>query len=592
MNPAQPGIVRMILNAASFLWPFIRPYRIAFWLSLVIALAGGGLYALSPWLVGLGIDRGILRGDPRTIIVIALAIGGVESVRGFLGYAGERLIQAVGQKALADLREQLFKRSLWLPSSYFMKEPTGRVVTRITNDVQSLAELFQTGLSKLFLDLVLLLASLGGLLWLDLSMFILTALSIPLMALTFRFFSLRLMRVQREVKLALSKINAFVSENFSHLPMIRILFAHHAQIRRFEGLNEAYFGAQMGQVQMNGLFQPAMRSINALSVSALLWAGGAFVLQGRVEPGALVAGLMYIQQMYRPLRDMTEKYSVLLSAFASLERIEQFCALKTEAGSPILLKGGDHKKPLRLQRGLTLKEVSLSYDGKRKALDRVSLTIEKGERVALVGETGAGKSSLTSLILRFYEPSEGLILWDGRELGSIPLEHYRKTMAWVPQSISLFSGTVLDNLTMFDPSLTPKALDLLEQAKVRAYFENKPSGLAFPLQEGGRNLSLGERQLIGILRALIKEPEFLVLDEATSALDPLTESLIQRIFDILLKEKTALIVAHRLYTVQKASEIIVLEKGRVIQSGNHDSLLRQEGPYSRFFQEGPFGFFP
>jgi ATP-binding cassette subfamily B protein len=422
-------------------------------------------------------------------------------------------------------------------------------------------------------------------------MFILTALSIPVIALIFRFFSKRLIKVQREVKLALSKINAFVSENFTHLPTIRLLFAQHAQIHRFEGLNEAYYQAQMGQVHANGLFQPAIRQINALSVSVLLWAGGAYVIQGRIEPGVLVAALMYIQQMYSPLRDMTEKYSVLLSAFASLERIDQFCALKTETGSPFLIKSVD-RKPLRLQNGLTLKGVSLSYDGKSKALDGVSLNIAKGERVALVGETGAGKSSLTSLILRFYEPTEGLILWDGKELGSIPLWHYRKAIAWVPQSISLFSGTVLENLTLFEPSLVPNAIALLEQAKVRTHFENKPSGLAFSVQEGGKNLSLGERQLIGIVRTLIKDPELLILDEATSALDPLTESLLQGALDILLTEKTAFIVAHRLYTVQTASKIIVLKRGRVIQSGSHASLLQEGGPYGRFFQQGRVGFLP
>lgn len=580
----------MTLKAAYFLWPYVRPYRMGFWLSLVIGLAGGGLYALSPWLVGLGIDRGILKGDSRSVTALALAIALVEALKGFLGYSGERLLQAVGQKALADLRGNLFERSLWLPASYFLKEPTGRVVTRITNDVQSIAELFQTGLSRIFLDFVLLLCSLGGLLWLDWRMFLLTALSIPVMALTFRFFSNRLIVVQREVKLALSKINAFVSENFSHLPMIRLLFAQHAQIHRFGKLNEAYYRAQMGQVQMNGWFQPAMRQINALSVSLLLWAGGAYVLKGTMAPGALVAALMYIQQMYRPLRDMTEKYAVLLSAFASLERIDQFCALKTESGSPLSIKSAANR-PLKLQNGLRIDRVSLSYDGKIKVLDGVSLSIAKGEKVALVGETGAGKSSLTSLILRFYEPTEGSMLWDGRDIGSIPLWHYRKAVAWVPQAISLFSGTVLENLTLFEPSLALKAVDLLEQAKARAYFENKPSGLSFVVQQGGKNLSLGERQLIGLIRALIKDPELLILDEATSALDPLTESLVQGALDTLLIKKTALIVAHRLYTVQTASKIIVLHKGRVAQSGNHHSLLQEDGPYGRYFRQVQPGLF-
>lgn len=562
-----------------------------FSLAFGLSLWSGAMYAFSPWLVGIGVDRGILAGKPHVITLLAVLIGSLEALRCFLGYAGESLIQKVGQKALADLRGRLFSRSLWLPSPYYIKEPTGKVVTRITNDVQALSELFSTGLAKVFVDLVLLLASLGGLLWLDARLFALTALSIPLIVLTFRFFSKRLMEVQRGVKVFLSKINAFISENFSNLPTVRALFAQAAQIQGFERLNEAYFEVQMGQVHMNGLFQPAMRTINALSVSALLWAGGFFVLKGRMEPGVLVASLMYIQQMYRPLRDMTEKYAVLLSAFASLERIVSFGSLEKEPMSP-LPRAENDQEPLLLNHGIEFRNVGLSYDGKRKALDSVNLYIKKGERIALVGETGAGKSSMTSLMLRFFEPTDGSILWDGKDLHTIPLARYRKTIAWVPQSISLFSGTLLENLTLFDESLAPKALALLDQAGLLAHFEAKPSGLRFRIQEGGANLSLGEKQLIGIVRSLVKDPELLVLDEATSALDPFTEGLIQRGVESLLHDKTALIVAHRLYTVQTASKIVVLKQGRIAQLGTHASLLQAGGYYASLFQAGPLGFLP
>jgi len=248
--------------------------------------------------------------------------------------------------------------------------------------------------------------------------------------------------------------------------------------------------------------------------------------------------------------------------------------------------------PLLLNYGIEFRNVSLSYDGKRNALDSVSLCIKKGERIALVGETGAGKSSMTSLMLRFFEPTDGSILWDGKDLHAIPLVCYRKTIAWVPQSIGLFSGTLLENLTLFDELLAPKALALLDQAELLAHFEAKPSGLRFRIQEGGANLSLGEKQLIGIVRSLVKDPELLVLDEATSALDPFTEGLIQRAVERLLHDKTALIVAHRLYTVQTASKIVVLKQGRVAQLGTHASLLETGGYYASLFQAGPLGFLP
>lgn len=549
------------------------------------------MYAFSPWLVGIAVDRGILAGKPRVIILLALLIGFLEVLRCLLGYAGEILLQKVGQRALANLREQLFSRSLWLPSAFYIKEPMGRVVTRITNDVQALSELFSTGLAKVFVDLVLLLASLAGLLWLDARLFGLTALSLPFLVLTFRFFSKRLMDVQRVVKVSLSKINAFISENFSNLPTIRALFAHKAQIQGFERLNEAYCEAQMGQVQMNGLFQPAMREINALSVSALLFAGGFYALKGKMETGVLVASLMYIQQMYRPLRDMTEKYSVVLSAFASLERILSFGSLEKEPMATVP-HSEKNEKPLLLHQGIEFRNVTLSYDGKRKALDSVSLCIKKGERIALVGETGAGKSSMASLMLRFFEPTEGVILWDGKVLDSIPLARYRKTIAWVPQSIGLFSGTLLENLTLFENSLVPKALALLSQAGLLAHFEGKPSGLRFRIREEGANLSLGEKQLIGIVRSLVKDPEMLVLDEATSALDPFTEGLMQRALESLLYDKTALIVAHRLYTVQASSRIVVLKQGRIVQFGTHGSLLKAGGYYASLFEAGPIGLLP
>jgi ATP-binding cassette subfamily B protein len=562
-----------------------------FSLAFGLSLWSGAMYAFSPWLVGIGVDRGILEGKPRMVILLAVLIGSLEALRCFLGYAGESLLQKVGQRVLANLRGELFSRSLWLPSAYYIKEPTGKVVTRITNDVQAMSELFSTGLAKVFVDLVLLLASLGGLLWLDARLFVLTALSLPLMVVTFRFFSKRLMDVQRGVKVCLSRINAFISENFSNLPTVRALFAHAAQIQGFERLNEAYCEAQMGQVHMNGLFQPAMRTINALSVSALLWAGGFFVLKGKMEPGVLVASLMYIQQMYRPLRDMTEKYSVLLSAFASLERIVSFGSLEKEPMSPFP-RAKCNEGPLLLNYGIEFRNVSLSYDEKRNALDSVNLCIKKGERIALVGETGAGKSSMTSLMLRFFEPTDGSILWDGKDLRAIPLVRYRKAIAWVPQSICLFTGTLLENLTLFDELIAPKALALLEQAGLLAHFEAFPSGLRFRIQEGGANLSLGEKQLIGIVRSLVKDPELLVLDEATSALDPFTEGLIQRAVERLLHDKTALIVAHRLYTVQTASKIVVLKQGRVAQSGTHASLLQAGGYYASLFQAGPLGFLP
>ncbi|MGE5592552.1 MAG: ABC transporter ATP-binding protein [Betaproteobacteria bacterium] len=517
--------------------------------------------------------------DAAGVLKLALALLGAMILGFVLNYVQVYILQYTGQKIIFNMRVEIFRHLQGLSLAFFDKNPVGRLVTRVTNDTEALNEMYTSVLVNLFKDLFLLVGIVVVMLRMNLELALVSLATVPIILGVTVLFRVKAREAYRLVRTRLARINATLAENISGMRIIQIFGREKKKYEEFDSINRDYLAANMRELQVYAIFRPAMDLVSSLALALLVWYGGGRVLAGKLEFGVLYAFINYIQQFFRPINDLTDKYNIMQSAMAASERI--FMLLDTDAREP------DPAKPVSLGRprgGIEFQNVWFAYNGEDWVLKDVSFKVEPGETCAFVGATGAGKTSIISLIGRMYEVSRGRILIDGVDIRDIPRHELRRYIGVVQQDVFLFTGDIESNIRLNNTEISEN--DVQEAARhvnADVFIRRLPGGYRAEVKERGVTLSAGQRQLLAFARALAFDPAILVLDEATANIDTETEALIQDALAKLVRGRTTLVVAHRLSTIQNADKIIVIHKGRVREVGTHQELLAKRGIYYQLY---------
>lgn len=565
------------------LWRYIRPYRRTFVAAATVLPLASAFMLAQPYLLKVGIDRTVARGDLAGLLGVAtlflLATIG-EFATLYLQYY---LIVLVAQRSLADLRADLFAHLERLPQSFFDRNPVGRLVTRLTTDVDVLNEAFASGAMTIFMDGVTLAGIVGVMLWIDWRLALVTLAAVPALLVAIDFFRRRARVTYRLIRERIARINSFLQEAISGMTVIQ-LFAHEREsFEEFEGYNRAHRDAyHISNIYEASLFS-VVEAVSSFSMALVVWYGSGRILAGAVAFGTLVAFIEYVQKFFIPVRDFSQKYAVLQSAMSAAERIFQLLDAPVEADAPRreLPAGWETSS----ERGaVELDRVWFAYKAEEWVLRDVTLSVRPGETVAIVGATGSGKTTLTKLLGRTFEPARGTVRVSGIDVRAWPLAALRREVGIVLQDAFLFSGTVASNITLGRPVPRERLEEVVREARLEPLLRALPRGLEEVVRERGNNLSAGQRQLLAFARALVYDPRILVLDEATSSVDAETEQAIQEALGRLLRRRTAIVIAHRLSTIERADRIVVLHKGEVRETGSHEELLARGGVYARLYE--------
>ena len=576
---------------------YLRPYWGMTLFALVAILLYGILQAVPSYLLKVEVDRyldpargqrlppflaNFLSHNPRTgIAEIAFFLFLPTVVLSFiLEFSQSFSMQFVGQKVMYDLRKQIFWHLQRLEMSFFDRNPVGRLVTRVTTDVDVLNDLFASGVVAIFGDFFTLLSIMVVMLKLNWQLALLTFSVLPVLVLVTGAFRRAVRESYRRIRVAIARINAYLQEHLSGMAVLQLFNREDRSFVEFEKTNRAHMEAYKDSILAYGLFYPAVEVVGTVAVGIILYRGGAMTLGGALTVGTAIAFIQYSQRFFRPIQDLSDKYNLLQAAMASSERI--FKLLDT----PVSIQDPVQPKELESPRGqVDFENVGFAYRDNHRVLEKVSFSIEPGETVAVVGHTGAGKTTLTNLLLRFYEVQEGRVAFDGIDIRELRLHDLRKNFGIVLQDAFLFSGTIASNIRLGSHWISDDQVRAAtRQVKLLDFVQGLPGGFDEPVKERGSTLSVGQKQLLSFARALAHNPRILILDEATSSVDPETEHLLREGLRRLIENRTSLVIAHRLSTIQNASKIIVMHKGRVREVGTHQELLAKRGIYFKLYE--------
>ena len=560
---------------------YLRPYR--WWtLGAVLLLMSQSVLALiGPRLTQHALDVAVPHHDLGLLGLLTGLYLATLVVDFVVEYGGTLLTSYIGQRVMYDLRMQIFDHLQRLSIGYFDRNPVGRLMTRVTSDVETLNELFSSGVVTIFGDAFTLVAIMGMMLAIDVRLALVTFAVIPLVWLTARIFRRRVRQAFGDIRVRLARLNAFLQERLSGMRVVQLFGREEDTARRFGVLNRDHLEAHLRSITVYAVFFPAVEVLTAVAMALLLWYGGLRVLDSTLTVGVLAAFIQYTRRFFQPLQDLSEKFNLLQSAMASSERI--FALLDEpvtvrEPDAPMVL-------PRPVRGAVRFENVWFRYSPTGPwVLRDVSFSASPGQTIALVGHTGAGKTTIVSLLLRFYDPERGRITVDGVDIRQLSTADLRSIIGFVQQDLFLFTGDIQHNLTLDAPIPPEAAREAAERVGADRFIERLPSGYHHELGERGRSLSVGERQLLSFARALALDPNILVLDEATSSVDAEAEAQIQRAIAELMAGRTSLVVAHRLSTILHADEILVLHYGEIRERGSHRELLAQRGLYERLYQ--------
>jgi ATP-binding cassette subfamily B multidrug efflux pump len=560
---------------------YLRPHK---WyvIGALLALIGDAVAQLAPpYLVKIAIDQYIAQGDVAGLNNIAVVYLAVLIASFTLEYAQIYMMQMIGQRIMFDMRMQIYTHLQRLDLSFYDRNPVGRLMTRVTTDVDVINDLFTSGVVAAFGDLFMLVGIMVTLLWMDWRLALIAFSVLPLILVLAQWFRQNVRESYRKVRLRIARINAFLNEHINGMATVQLFRREAVNYGRFELINREHRDANIEQIFFYAVFLPAVEFVAAIATALILWFGGGFVLNTTLTLGSLVAFILYAGRFFRPISDMSEKFNTLQAAMASSERIFQLLDTEVAVKNPVESTVQSPKSKAHI----VFDNVSFAYKDDDFVLRDVSFEVKPGERVGIVGATGAGKSTLISLLLRFYDVTSGRILIDGVDIRAMDLGTLRKMFGLVLQDVHLFSGTIAGNIRLGDDSIDEaRVRDAARAVHAHRFIESLPGGYDARVAERGATLSVGQKQLLSFARALAFDPAVLILDEATSSVDTETELLIRDALRVLMSGRTTLAIAHRLSTIQDMDNILVFHKGRLREAGSHQRLLAMRGIYYKLFQ--------
>lgn len=571
---------------------YVIPYRFTILFVLLILPIVAACRLAQPWIIKLAIDGHIVTRKLDGLETIAVAFIGILLLESLFSFLEVFLLQSVGQQVMADIREELFQHVMHLPVSWFDRTPTGSAVTRLTSDVEVLGEMFASGIITIIGDILLLVGIVSVMLWMNLKLSLVTFTVLPLLLYIAYTFRRRMRKSFREVRARLAQLNSFLAESIGGISIIQVFNRQKDEERRFNELNISYRDANMPVIFWDASLYAIVEALSSIAVALILWYGGGEIVKGALTFGVLVAFIQYIEKFFTPIRDLSAKYSVMQGTMAALERI--FALLDTEAHSEGRAATARElhaphaairdSGPLRSEPFIEFRTVTFAYQNSENALNDLDLVIQRGERIALVGESGGGKTTITRLLTRLYEIDSGSIMLEGTDITTIPLHELRSRIGIVLQDPCLFAGSIEFNICLDDPRARERVRMAAQLVGADRFIEQLPDGYNEEVRERGNNFSTGEKQLISFARAIAFDPEVLVLDEATANVDSASEQMIQQGIRALMQGRTSLVVAHRLSTIQDADRIVVIHQSRKMEEGTHQELMQLQGYYYRLHQ--------
>lgn len=559
---------------------YVKPYKKYVLFAILLNIVVAALGPIRPYLTKIAVDEHINNSNYNGLLLISLLLFASLVLQAVIQYFLTYYTQYLGQKTIFDLRIQIFRHIQNLSLKFFDKTPIGRLVTRTTNDVESLNELFSSGIVMVFSDIFIIIWILAFMFFMDIPLTLVTLSVLPVLIYGTFLFRKKVRDSYRDVRFHLARLNSYMQEHITGMNVVQIFNKQKVELNRFSHINNDYREANIKSIFYYAVFFPTVEFLSSISIGLIIWYGGGEIIRNTITIGVLFAFIQYTEMFFRPIRDLSEKYNIMQTAMASSERIFKLLDNKTFITNP-----ANPKNFTEVKGEIEFKNVWFAYNEENYILKDISFKINPGETVAIVGATGAGKTSIINILSRFYDINKGSILIDGIDIRDLDKRELRKHISMVLQDVFLFSGTITSNISMSNDSIPhEKIMEAAKTVGADKFIDSLPKKYNEIVKERGATLSVGQKQLVSFARALAYNPQILILDEATSSVDTETEILIQEAIHKLLVGRTAIVIAHRLSTIQNADNIIVLHKGEIRETGTHQELLAIRGIYYKLYQ--------
>ena len=571
-NAFNYGILRKVLA-------YVKPWRKLLWVAASLTVFLAIISPIRPLLIQYAVDKYILIPNPGMLMQITIIMIGVLIIEAIGNYSSTYITNLLGQKVIQKLRNDLFNHLGSLKIQYFDKNPIGNLITRVVSDIETISSIFTEGVVIVFGDLLQLTVILAVMFWTDWRLTLISISTIPLLLIATNIFKNGIKSSFQEVRTQVANLNTFVQEHITGMNVVQIFNREQEELERFRNINRDHSKAHIRSVMYYSIFLPVVEILSAISLGLLIWLGARGVMDESFTIGNLVAFSMYIGMLFRPIRTLADRFNTLQMGMVSSERVFQVLETRDFIQDTGIIETES------LTGKISFRNVWMAYQNEEWVLKDLSFEVSPGSTVAIVGATGSGKSTIINLINRFYDFQKGEIEIDGRSIRDYKISCLRKNIAIVLQDVFLFSDSIANNISLNNPEIgLDEIIEAAKQVGADEFIRKLPGEYEFNVRERGAMLSSGQRQLIAFIRSYLYNPSILVLDEATASLDTETEQLIQKATETLTKNRTSIIIAHRLATIQKADRILVMDKGCIIESGNHQELLRTNGAYKRLFE--------